>query len=68
MITVDGKQVKVGDTVCFKCDVEQCGTILSFAKSMRGITLTLGKKSGFSGEYIGGQTVTTEDAASCWID
>ena len=41
MATVDGKQVKVGDTVCFKADVEQCGTIMSFKSDGRHTILVL---------------------------
>lgn len=69
-ITVDGKQVGVGDTVCFKADVEQCGTISAIKRSQwgRGYELTLTSKYGFSGEYIGGQTTTTVASQDCWIE
>lgn len=68
MATVDGQQVKVGDTVCFKADVEQCGTIMSFKSDGRHTILVLGSKYGFQGEYIGGQTTTQQRADDCWIE
>jgi hypothetical protein len=68
--TVEGKQVKVGDSVCFKCDIEQCGTITAIRQSKfsRDIELVLESKYGFHGDYIGGQTRTTQLASDCWID
>jgi hypothetical protein len=70
-VTVDGTAVKVGDTVCFKSDVEQCGTIAKITPSkwQRGkFEFTLTSKYGFSGEYIGGSTQTVVAAEDCWID
>ena len=66
--TVDGKTVKVGDWVGFKCDIEQCGQIVEIKKSYMGYSLVLENKSGFHGDYIGGQTITTEQASDCWVD
>ncbi len=68
MATVDGQQVKVGDTVCFKSDVEQSGTIMSFKSNGRHTILVLGNANGFSGDYIGGQTTTQERADDCWLE
>lgn len=67
--TVEGKQVKIGDVVGFKCDVEQYGIITGIKRSFGDEQLTL-KPCGerFHGEYIGGDTVTTESANRCWID
>jgi len=33
-----------------------------------GYSLVLENKTGFHGDYIGGQTITTEQASDCWID
>ena len=33
---VDGKTVTIGDVVCFKSDVEQCGTIVDIKQSYMG--------------------------------
>jgi len=66
--TVDGQVVKVGDYVGFKSDVEQYGKIVEIKQSYMGASLVLENASGFSGGYIGGQTITTELARDCWID
>jgi hypothetical protein len=65
---VDGQEVTVGDVVCFKSDIEQSGVITSIKKTYMGTSLTLESKYGFSGDYIGGETITTELARDCWID
>lgn len=65
MATVEGKTVKVGDYVCFKSDVEQCGKITK----IDGNRLTLFRDDeGFDGGYIGGQNYTVELASDCWIE
>lgn len=64
MAKVDGQTVKVGDYVGFKCDIEQGGQIVA----INGDMLTLESEYGFHGDYIGGQTRTTERASDCWID
>jgi hypothetical protein len=66
--TVDGKTVKVGDWVGFKSDIEQSGQIVEIKKSYMGYSLVLENKSGFGGDYIGGDTITTESASDCWVD
>jgi hypothetical protein len=33
-----------------------------------GKALVLENKSGFHGGYIGGQTITTEEAGDCWLE
>jgi hypothetical protein len=67
--TVDGQTVKVGDWVCFKSDVEQCGRIVGIRQSAwGGAELTLERESGFDGDYIGGQTRTVERASDCWVE
>lgn len=55
--------VKVGDWVCFKCDIEQSGKIVA----IRGNQLVLENEAGFEGEYIGGNTRHSEMACDCWI-
>ena len=65
---VDGQPVKVGDYVGFKSDIEQYGKIVEIKRSYMGVSLVLENKNGFSGDYIGGQEITTELARDCWID
>ena len=65
---VEGKVVKVGDWVGFKCDIEQGGQIVDIKNAGFGRTvLVLENKNGFIGEYIGGETRTEEDADRCWV-
>ena len=68
MAQVEGKTVKVGDWVGFKCDIEQPGQIVEIKKSYMGYSLVLENKHGFHGDYIGGQTITTEQARDCWLE
>ena len=65
MARVDGHPVKVGDSVCFKSDVEQSGTIVKIQGDI--LTLQAGP-NGFEGGYIGGSEYTTEYAWDCWFD
>jgi hypothetical protein len=61
-------EVKVGDYVGFKSDIEQCGKITKITRTHHSYELTLSNPNGFDGEYIGGQTITTETADRCWKD
>lgn len=66
---VEGKTVKVGDHVGFKCDIEQSGKIIEIKRNMFGrAVLVLENKNGFHGDYIGGRTITEQNASDCWID
>lgn len=66
---VEGTTVTIGDYVGFKSDIEQSGTIVKIKRNMMGsVELTLEDTDGFSGDYIGGQTITTELASDCWVD
>jgi hypothetical protein len=65
--TVEGKVVKIGDWVGFKSDIEQGGRIVKISHTKYGTYLTLKNENGFSGEYIGGQTITEEEADRCWL-
>jgi len=65
---VDGQTVGIGDEVCFKSDIEQCGTIVDIKKTYMGVALTLQSTYGFEGEYIGGEEITTELARDCWLE
>jgi hypothetical protein len=60
-------EVKIGDSVGFKSDIEQSGVVVGIAKSYMGYKLTLANKNGFCGGYIGGKTTTIEEASDCWI-
>lgn len=66
MARVEGQVVKVGDTVCFKSDYEQCGRITKINGDM--LTLESTHEEGFGGDYIGGQMTTVQSASSCWIE
>ena len=68
MAKVDGQDVKIGDWVCFKSDIEQSGKIVEIKTSYMGASLVLENKSGFQGGYIGGDTITTELARDCWLE
>ena len=68
MATVDGQTVNIGDWVCFKSDIEQSGKIVEIKKTYSGTRLVLENTSGFSGDYIGGETITTQTARDCWIE
>ena len=68
MAKVDGQEVKIGDWVGFKSDIEQSGKIIAIKQTYSGTSLTLENLSGFSGGYIGGDTITTELASDCWLD
>ena len=61
-------EVVVGDYVGFKSDIEQSGKIVEIKKSYIGVSLVLQNNNGFSGDYIGGDTITTQLARDCWID
>jgi len=67
---VDGQEVTVGDVVNFKCDIEQSGKIVEIKQSYTGKALVLESisPSGFHGDYIGGETITTELARDCWLE
>ena len=68
MATVEGVTVNIGDWVGFKSDIEQSGKIVAIKQTYAGTSLTLENTNGFSGDYIGGDTITTELARDCWID
>jgi hypothetical protein len=61
-------EVKVGDNVAFKSDIEQWARIVEIKKTYAGVALVLENKHGFSGDYIGGETITTVLARDCWAD
>ena len=66
---VEGQEVKIGDYVGFKSDIEQWGKIVDIKRTVSfGVSLVLENVNGFSGDYIGGDTVTTQLARDCWID
>jgi len=65
---VEGQVVKIGDWVGFKADIEQSGKIVAIKQTYAGASLTLENLSGFYGDYIGGETITTELARDCWLE
>ena len=61
--------MKVGDTVCFKSDIEQCGTIVAIKFDIMGRkVLVLENEDGFEGDYLRYATRTQELASDCWVD
>lgn len=66
MAIVDGKPVKVGDYVGFKSDTEQCGKISKINGNQ--LTLESTRPEGFSGDYIGGDSMTIVHARDCWLN
>lgn len=61
--------VKLGDSIGFKSDIEQRGRIVAIRRNQFGATmLTLENDSGFSGDYLAGETETTEWLGDCWAD
>ncbi len=65
---VQDVEVKVGDNVAFKSDIEQWAKIIEIKKTYMGVALVLENKHGFSGDYIGGETITTQLSRDCWAD
>ena len=65
---VDGQTITLGDWVCFKSDIEQSGKVVDIKQTYFGTSLTLENECGFSGDYIGGDTITTQTARDCWIE
>jgi hypothetical protein len=65
MAQVEGKTVRVGDYVSFKCDIEQSGRITKIEGDR--LFLSAGP-NGFEGGYIGGQDTTVQRASDCWIE
>ena len=65
MAQVEGKTVRVGDYVSFKCDIEQSGKIYRIVGDR--LFLEAGP-NGFEGGYIGGQDTTVQRASDCWIE
>ena len=62
---IEGKEVKIGDYVGFKSDIEQSGKIV---KIHRHGMITLYNEYGFQGDYIGGQQYTDVSPKDCWVD
>jgi hypothetical protein len=61
-------EVKVGDNVAFNSGIEQWAKIIEIKKTYMGVALVLENIHGFQGEYIGGETITTQLARDCWAD
>ena len=68
MATVSNKEVKVGDWVSFKADVEQCGKIIKIKGSILILQAGDNEDDGntFDGDYIGGSSTTEVRASDCW--
>jgi hypothetical protein len=65
MARVDGVEVRVGDYVSFKSDIEQGGRIYKIEGNR--LFLEAGP-NGFEGGYIGGQDTTVQRAEDCWLE
>jgi hypothetical protein len=71
MQTADGhKEIKVGDWVGFKSDIEQYGQVIRIGERHHGTLymLTLKNENGFDGGYIGGETETTIFSDQAWTE
>ena len=64
----DIRDVKVGDCVGFKSDIEQCGIVTKIHNGHYGreFTLRAPTQEGFNGDYIGGQMKYAVRADDCW--
>ena len=62
---IEGKEVKVGDYVSFKSDIEQSGEI---TKIYNNGMIQLHDPYGFKGDYIRGEEYTIVRAKDCWIE
>jgi signal peptidase I len=61
-------KVNVGDTVYFKSDIEQSGTLVEITSDKQNwIIFVLENKNGFSGAYIGGQTRVAKRIKELWV-
>lgn len=67
MAKVAGREVKKGDWICFKSDIEQGGYLIGIREG-HPVELLLENQNGFDGAYIGGQTSTTVWAEDCWLN
>ena len=65
---VEDAIVGLGDWVGFKSDIEQSGKIVEIKKTYMGVSLVLENECGFHGDYIGGDTITTQLARDCWLE
>ena len=74
-VTKETTEIKVGDWVCFKSDIEQSGKVIQI--QLRANTwnarvgeyvLVLENENGFRGEYIGGDTKTVVTLDEIWVD
>ena len=67
-------EIKIGDWVSFKSDIEQSGEVIAIRRSSssihkpQGIELVLENENGFIGEYIGGDTKTVVRLKDIWVD
>ena len=62
-------QLGIGDSVSFKSDIEQSGTIIRIKKDIMGRKVfVLQSECGVEGEYIGGEDVIQVLASECWVD
>jgi hypothetical protein len=71
-VKIEGRDVKPGDWICFKSDIEQGGRIVEIRPASRylgrQIELILENENGFQGAYIGGDTQTVVRASDCWVN
>lgn len=67
--TVDGTEIRVGDHISFKSDIEQSAKIIAiFAQDGHTQFLVEAPVDGFSGDYIGGAGATILYASDCWVE
>ena len=56
--------VKPGDWICFKSDIEQSGKITR----INGAHITVENENGLEGCYLRGQTTVTLYKGNCWVE
>ena len=71
-------EIKIGDWVCFKSDIEQSGKVIriqqrdgdwiTWNKREIDYVLVLENENGFIGGYIGGDTKTVVRLKDIWVD
>lgn len=68
--TVDGTEIRVGDHISFKSDIEQSAKIIEIFVQFDDHTqfLVEAPVDGFSGDYIGGARTTMLYASDCWVE
>ena len=69
MTSAEANAVKVGDSIGFKCDVEQYAEVVQINTTTYGLTFTVkAPPDGFSGSYVARSDFVDVRADDAWID